>query len=287
MYMERTLSPRAPAASAGIALLACLGSVPVAAQGTAPDDTLFKLDCFGNVPCFDSTADLPLADYEPDATRQTFIEASADQANGTLTATVTYTQDAGEFANDGRFDANARDRFTVSGPMPGSTVEITARLRMEGAIAYVGLVSVRAATVEAVVSSSVDGWDPAAGVVNITGADSLQSGPGVNLPDVEFELEATDTFNVTVGTPFQFAYRMDLDGGQAGGSGERSAELAAVATLSFDLPAGYSITSELGYSDAPAPVPALSVGMLTGLCGGLLGVVALVLRARTRSGLAA
>jgi hypothetical protein len=162
-------------------------------------------------------------------------------------------------------DVNLALVLTAQAGAPDATVEITARLHTVGTIAFTGQVSIRAATVEALVSSRADGWEDGSGLVLSTNGDIIRSTPGGGdgLPVLPFELEAVDTFDVVVGTPFQFAYRMDMDGGQSGGSGDgRSTIIQAVSELSFELPPGHITGSDLGYTDSPVPVPGPNVAWL-------------------------
>lgn len=250
--------------AAGVADAAPFGTIG------GPADTLIRVSslsgyCAPPGPvCIETTADLPVNDYASDPTAFLIASASVNHAAGLLHGSlVAAPQGNTAFGSVGELSVNARDRFTVDGPNPGELATITSRLKVEGMVIFEGEPSLESAIVEALLSHAPNAWDPVSGglVVSTGSAKIFRSGlnPAEDIFDIT--LEAEDTFDVVVGETFQVAYRMDLDGGQSGGIGQRSVEFDFLnsARLSFDLAPGYSISSELGYSSTAVPVPAALV----------------------------
>jgi len=85
---------------------------------------------------------------------------------------------------------------------------------------------------------------------------------------------ATDTLTVTAGTPFDLAFLFAVQS-----SGGVIANGMNTALIDFTLPAGYTLTSELGWT-SPAVVPEPAAVWLFG--SGLLGLVGVARRKKSR-----
>lgn len=81
--------------------------------------------------------------------------------------------------------------------------------------------------------------------------------------NVNFDVAIPVPLQITVGEPFILAVSVGIDHGALAHT-----DMLGTATLSFDLPTGYGISSELGFVDAaPVPLPSALLLALAGIAG--------------------
>ncbi len=284
-----------PARCTPLALLAPLLSLLAAPAAWAlpfgtiggPADSLIRVEGGSHCSppgtmCVEAINNLPLADYALDGSAEIRATGSIDHVAGELRGYVDFTTQTGA-GSDGRIVVHARDDFTVHGGTPGETITLTARLRAEGSITFLGEATARSAVVETKLSRAANGWSATNGGLVVSTGDlgffSPCGFPGCTArPDLGFyayDVEAEDTFDVVVGQSFQLAYSLRLDGFTIfNGPSSVIQDSLGTGRLSFDLGPGYGITSRLGFT-APEPGAALL------LAAGLLGLAA-VARRQTR-----
>lgn len=143
-----------------------------------------------------------------------------------------------------------RDTYTLSGP--AGEVTITPKLTVEGHGMRIqdrpGAVPIG----EAVMTASI-GTDFFADGTSIIGAfaggqDKIPAGVGALSGDLFVEAAAART--VTVNVPFMLAFHVELRNVSAS-----EIDALSTATIGFDIPAGYTLTSELGWTPVPLPPP--------------------------------
>lgn len=255
-----------PAALIGLSVAA--QALPLGTIG-GPADSLLRVSSNGSecsVPtgtmCAEALGSLTYADYSQIATAEVFASGSVLHSEGVLLGRLDPSPGPTGFVAAGDLNVHARDRFTVFGP--GDMLEITARLRVQGTLFAAGSPDEASATVEALLSRSPNGWNPTNGGMGIsTGAAGLfmrrffPGDPFLTAPTPSpVDIEAVDTFDVPIGEAFQLVYRMRLLGNVRGAStSQLLMNFGSSAELSFDLPPGYSITSDLGYSFTAVPLP--------------------------------
>jgi hypothetical protein len=187
-------------------------------------------------------------------------QAYASLATGTLRLSA---QSYGSTSYDALY-ITAGDFFTIAGP-PG-TVSLSAQLLANGTA---DLPSVGSSGLNP--SVNLTAWVQPPGGSYIYAADFFQISYSVfNLPNPSYSgpiysvysgqnfLDASSqTWTETVGVPFYFSYGLQAqvtDGGDM--------NVLHTGTLSFNLPAGYTIQSQGGFSSAPASVPEPSSAVL-------------------------
>ena len=258
-----------------------------------PADSLLRISSTGSecsIPsgmmCVESINNLQYDDYSQIATAELFGSGSILHSAGVLLARFDTSPAGIGFQAAGSLNVHARDRFTVAGPDPGATVQITARLRVRGDLFAAGSPAEASATVEALLSRSPDGWDSTNGGMGLSTGDAglfrrrfLPGDPFLTSPTpMPIEIEAVDTFDVVAGEVFQLVYRMHLLGNVRGDpTSQLLMDFGNSAELSFELPQGYAIESELGYSFTAVPLPAALWTLLSALA------VLLVREGRTNS----
>lgn len=157
-----------------------------------------------------------------------------------------------------------RDTYTLSGP--AGEVVITPKLTAEGHAMRIPPRPGAVPTGEAVMSASI-GTDLSANGTSLIGAfaggqDKIPAGLGALSDDLFVEVFAART--VTVNVPFKLAFHVELKN-----VGASEIDALGTATIGFDIPAGYVLTSELGWTPVPLP-PAFALLALG--CGALLSV---------------
>lgn len=275
----------------GLLLVLALGSpTPVLALplGTigGPADSLLRVRSQGNectggggVMCFESIGALSLADYSLDPDSALIAAGTVDHAAGALAGSLRLSPlSIFGFNTSGELNVHARDRFTLVGPAGGGPVTITAKLQVGGSVVASAAPDEVSVTVEALLNSTLSGWDSVnGGLASSTGSAGLfrmRYFPGdpflTLLAPTPIDIEAVDTFDVAVGQEFQLGYRMRLLGSirdQDASGGALNFNFLNTAQLSFDLPAGYSISSDLGFSATSVPEPATTALLAMGLLG--------------------
>jgi hypothetical protein len=202
-----------------------------------------------------------------DLTNPTYIDMSITATNGTY-----HNQGLGSLAsglvkvlsaalsNFNTFasaEVHSKDVFTVTGPNPGSIVNITASFTADGTATLVntpngGGLGV-GGSASAILCGPFGGYNCGGDHFNYTGAPQTfvpYTGPVYSNanPSQPF-LQHQVTFGVTVGQPFSVEYWLVLQA--YNGS---TMDMYNTGTLGFAVPGGYSITSLGGFS-SPLPPP--------------------------------
>ena len=93
---------------------------------------------------------------------------------------------------------------------------------------------------------------------------------GTIQPEFPVELVMDQVLVRTVGQPFDVAFGMDTTGNGAGNTGGTASPSDAdyfVATIDWELPPGYTLTSVLGWTDPDPPPPSPWTDVRSGLAG--------------------
>lgn len=229
------------------------------------------------VMCVEALTDLPYSNYSLDGVAEIYAQGSIDHSLGEIKGYVDFSTQTGS-GSSGELFLHARDQFTLAGPVPGETVSITARFHVDGSLSFLGEATSRGGFVEAKLSSreplgSSDGWNSTTGGIGVStgtqgyfnpcGAPGCFARPSESL--YTYDIEAVDTFDVVVGTPFELVYALRLNGSTVlNGASSVVHDALSTGTLSFDLAPGYSITSGLGYA---LPEPATGLLLACGVAG--------------------
>lgn len=144
--------------------------------------------------------------------------------------------------------AAIEDTYTIIGPGSGD-VSITARITADATAAA------RNTPINEVFGSAnfslaigTGGLSTSGrGILNQIASDAASTGTLRSTAEVPIELVAEDTFTVTPGVAFNLGYSFSVIG-----SAGIIANGLNTATIGFDLPDGYSITSTLGFSSGTA-----------------------------------
>ncbi len=212
--------------------------------------------------CGEATSFLPLADYASGGHDLVNASGMANPAAGPLSGSIQTVVDA-QSSNPANIQLATRDTFTVAGPLVGEVVSITARLAVEATVQIdTGLAN--GPDVFAAFGFGPQAWDSTLGGCvgsGVVAQDNTNFGNVINQSGsvIPVDLEAVHTFVVTTGTPFELVYWTRANA-SANFSGSTTVDFTNTATLSFDLPTGYAITSDLGYS-----VPEPGTGLLIAL----------------------
>lgn len=165
--------------------------------------------------------------------------------------------------NSVSMDVDARDQFTVDGTIAGETISITAHLLVAGVVDITTSLGANSATAHASIGT---GWNGTYGGISAFKATASDfTGYITSNSTIPLSAEAIYTFDVVTGTSFQLSYGMQLDTRATYTGGMTEADFLNTATLSFDLPAGYTISSLGGYGVVPEPATTLLLGI--GLAG--------------------
>ena len=238
----------------------------------------------GAIPFAEYDSVLPLMQGNRLPNLHLFASGSAD--GNALKSFISGQHDGRTIANMQMYNSS-RDTFTLAGTpeQVGQSVTLVAHFDADGTAslfggsngnpaARVGTVNVTAkmGTFTPVLSPGnredlrVNAFDAAS-----TATFQLNRFAGMANVSGGVDLHTTHTFTAVVGTPFDIAYGLNLDAfdsftGTAGINGY-TVDLAHTGMIDFDVPAGYSLTSVLGWKPIPEPS---SIGLL-GLCAvGLL-----------------
>jgi hypothetical protein len=203
-------------------------------------------------------------------------------------------------ANTGTLSLRSTDVFTVGQIRPGgpTTADITARLRLSGRFGVAELEGGGAAArargralftaprgVPGVTILEEDGKDM---IVRIDLLENAVERP----PEVGVNIEPRMTLRVEVGRPFSLEKVIELNVGFSNASDDAvgGAAFGESALISFDLPEGYFITSQRGYSQGvpvdptdptiPSVIPLPAGGVLLLSAFGLMGWASRYRRAR-------
>ena len=213
-------------------------------------------------PCASSlTGDLPILNRaDPNVSSL----ATLHIGGGTVTANEIAFQAVGNNAFH-RLEAGLEDNYLLTGA--AGSVSITARLRVQAT-------AVRLPTHNGAfggepfgnlsISGTIgESLFPGSGVQNVlaSGSDSIPTAKGPLTKAIDFTVVATRT--VSANTPFTFAF--DVTSISTNGM---SVNALNTVTIDFDIPTGYTLSSDLGWS----PVPEPGVGLLAALGGLGLGL---------------
>ena len=264
-------------------LLACLSLlVPCASLALpfggigGPADSLLRVESgnhcdggSGGPMCVEAIGSLGLADYSLDPQATILALGNVDHAAGEISGLARFENQVG-MGSSGDLWLHARDQFTVTGGVLGESVSVTGRFRADGVLTIEGAPGTGGA--EVLIKVGPGSWNTTNG--GITGGNA--GGDNFGLPVFSptgayaFDIEAEKTFDAVVGTPIQVLYAMRLSGNMFdafpfGDTGAVDVDSLTTGELSFDLPAGYGITSQLGFG-VPEPGAA---GLLVAGCLGL------------------
>lgn len=207
--------------------------------------------------------------------------------NGTNTATESYTSAIGSTARvtadatagtirgfayaaptDEAFSfGTVTDSFTLNGPAPGTVVSLTAYFTLDGILSG-GATAPYASQDDAYVYTQFSSSFSTGGDVFSLWAQPWGSCYSTGCPSFYIPVHRVGsiTLNITEGNPFDLSYGLHTIGTYGGTS-----DFGSTAAISFNLPAGTSITSDGGYTQAAVPVPAAAWLFGSGLLG-LIGV---------------
>lgn len=216
--------------------------------------------------CVSALDFLPVADYSSAAAYPSIVAGGSVQPgvlHGTLSTSI--NDPFALVASGVAMDVDARDQFTVDGATIGQTISITAHLLVSGTVHISGN-SLNANWATAFASIGT-GWGASYGGISAF-QDTASDATGYVFTNATIPLsaQASYTFDVVTGTSFQLSYGMRLNANAAGGSGDTTtADFLNTAVLSFDLPTGYTISSQGGFGVVPEPAATLLLGI--GLAG--------------------
>lgn len=184
---------------------------------------------------------------------------------------------------DIRMFNSSRDTYTLSGTpaQVGSSIDLTAHFDITGTASLFGASNgnpfmIGQAFVNAKMGvfntnlPSFDREDLRVSPFDATTNATFDMRRFANVGSVNgiIDLHMSHTFTAIVGTPFDIGYELNVSAfdsfGFLGIHGF-NVDLSHTATIGFDVPAGYSLTSELGWTQVPEPSSIVLVGI-----GGLL-----------------
>lgn len=196
--------------------------------------------------------------------QERYIDAWGEIANGAIRLRLD------SWATNPTLRASVRDQYVLSGPI-GETVSLTVHLEVDGFTRYVGTAGgVRIVRGEIGGDHHEDGF---AGLSPIFSQEGVATED--NNTNVEFmhDFDVTHTFDATVGVPFQLAYSVAIIRGnpRPGPAGSVLTDLTNTATVRFDLPEGFSLTSQSGFGapteNAEVPEPGSMALLGSGIAG--------------------
>lgn len=183
--------------------------------------------------------------------------------------------------------AGVSDTYTITGGTPGENLSLNAHLNIDGNSAnlftpvlnaYFGHANINygiglvlnphpenagiAAVANPVIDTGTGFVSGQFGVLFGTGGEFSTAHTAAQ-KTVDFDVAIPVPLLVTVGEPFVLAVSVGIDHGALA-----ETDMLGTVTLSFDLPAGYVISSELGFLEAaPVPLPSALLFAISGIAG--------------------
>lgn len=208
---DEVATVRIPALVVACLLLLAQAAAHAADNGTigATADSLIRVgstvNCTPGPMCVEAIGVLPLGNYSLDGLNEIEAEGAVDHAAGTIAGRLRIQNGVGLTAS-GIVQFAARDDFTVAGPLPGESISVTARLRVDGTVTRSDLGFTT--SVDAVLTHGPGSWNTVNGGIAGAGGGEGAIWGVFTVGTSAYDLEAVTTFDVTTGTPFDLSYAM-------------------------------------------------------------------------------
>jgi hypothetical protein len=191
---------------------------------------------FSGIPILLAESNTGLLDFDMTNMAGTrFVDAWGEIANGTIRLRLHNRSGLTSLRG------SVKDQYVLAGPT-GGTVTLTAYLEVDGFTSYLGTGTRTRVLGEIGADFQEDGFGGTFPTFNEIGSST-----GSVNTDVEFthDFAVPYTFNATVGVPFQLAYSVVIgNGGPTLAPGSVLTDLTNTATVRFELPEGFSLTSQ-------------------------------------------